>query len=156
MKFGIGFLIRVTLVILAILAFLIAIWLVAIPSQITYYTQPGPDVNASLDLLIITVLYVSISAWISFVDREAKEWEKLLLLLSLMGGLLIALTLAFAASTAVWPEPSWLASDYPTLVNNLHSTTDYMLMLAAILFASVLGFAIIPRRESILEWMKNA
>jgi hypothetical protein len=97
MKFGIGFLIRVTLVILAILAFLIAIWLVAIPSQITYYTQPGPDVNASLDLLIITVLYVSISAWISFGDREAKEWEKLLLLLSLVGGLLIALTLAFAA-----------------------------------------------------------
>lgn len=155
MKLRSDLLLRVSLIILSILALLIAIWLVYLPSQIIYYTQPGPNVNASLGLLVITILYSSISAWIRFGDKEVKEWEKLLLLLCMVGGLLMALYLAFAAWAAIWPEPYFVTRDYPTLVNNLHSTTDYMLMIAAILFASILGFTMVPRRKSIIEWIKN-
>lgn len=141
------------LIILAILALVIALWLVLFPSEIFYYTQPGPSVDASLELLIIVVLYIFISAWITFGDKEAKDWEKILLLFGMVFGLLLALYRGFVASTATFGSFPWLFS--PSLLNSLSATTDYMLIIAAILFAAILGFTMIPRRKSIIEWMKN-
>jgi hypothetical protein len=152
MRLGLGFLLRVVLVILAVLALVIAVWLVLLPSRILYYSQLGPSVSASVELLVIAVLFVSVSAWIRFGD-EVKDWEKPLLLLGILGGLLLALCIGFVTSTATIDEPPDLYS--PTLLNNLAATTDYMLIIAAILFAAILGFTMIPRRKSILEWMKN-
>ena len=153
MKLGLEFLLRVSLVILAVLALVIAFWLVLPPSRILYYSQPGPSVNASVELLVIAVLFVSVSAWIRFGDKEVKDWEKPLPLLGMLGGSLLALCIGFVTSTATIGEPPDLYS--PTLLNNLAATTDYMLIIAAILFAAILSFTMIPRRKSIIEWIKN-
>ncbi len=155
MKLGIGFLLRVSLVALAVLAFVIAFWFVFLPSQIQYYSQSGPNVNASLGLLVIAMLYVSISAWIRFGDKEVKDWERFLLLSGMVVGLVLALFLSFVAwgqSAFVFPN---IREMYPMLFNNLSETTDYMLVIAAILFAAIVSFTLIPRRKSIIEWMKN-
>jgi hypothetical protein len=155
MKISTGIFLRMSLVVFAVLALLVAVWFVLLPSQITYYTQPGPNVNASLGLLVITVLFVSIGAWIRFRDKKVKDWEKTLLLLSLASGLLMALGLALFVSIAIYPEWDFVARDYPTLVNNLHSTYYYMLIIASILFGAILGFTLVPRRRSIIEWIEN-
>jgi len=153
MKLSVGFLFRVLLVILAALALYIAFWFVFLPSNISYYTQPGPSVNASVVLLVISVLYISISAWISFGDRRVRDWEKPILLISMLFGLLSALFLSFDASFQdMYPV---IQMEYPMLYNNLAVTANYMLVIAAIMFLSILCFILIPRRKSIADWMRS-
>jgi membrane protease YdiL (CAAX protease family) len=155
MNLGLGFFLRVSLVVLAVLALVIAYWLVFLPSRIQYYTQPGPSVDACLGLLVIAVLYVSISGWIRFGDKEVRDWERFLLL----SGMVFGLVLALFESLFAWSQSAFLLHNiqemYPTLFDNLSETIDYMLVIAAILFLGIVCFTLIPRRKSIVEWMKN-
>lgn len=43
----------------------------------------------------------------------------------------------------------------PPYLNALSVLTDFLFMLAAILFVAILGFILISKRKSIIEWMKN-
>jgi len=155
MKLSVGFFLRVMLVILAALALYIAVWFVFLPTNnISYYTQPGPSVNASIVLLVISVLYIPISAWISFGDRKLRDWERPMLLVSMLFGLLSALFLSFNASFQDMWYPV-IHMEYPILYNNLAVTANYMLVIAAIMFLSILCFILIPRRKSIVNWMRS-
>jgi len=154
MKLSVGFLFRVMLVIFAALALCIAVWFVFLPSNISYYTQSGPSVNASVVLLVISVLYIPISAWISFGDRKLRDWEKPILLISMLFGLLSALFLSFNASFQDMWYPV-IHMEYPILYSNLAVTANFMLVIAAIMFLSILCFILIPRRKSILDWMRS-
>lgn len=153
MKLRLGFLLRVSLIILVVLALLIVYWLIWIPVNDNNLQRAGPSVNASVELLIIAVLYVSISLWIAFADKEVKSWERSLLLVGMICGLLLFLYLgliSWALSVFYFPDAA-----PPALLNNLSATSDFMFIIAAVLFATILGFTLIPRRKSIIEWMKN-
>jgi magnesium-transporting ATPase (P-type) len=118
---------------------------------------PGPSVTASVEFLVVAVLYISISFWIAFADRGVKSLEKKLMLVGMIIGLLVTLELAmfsWITIASVFNMGQIDPSFNPILFNNLSTTSNLMLMAAGMLFVAILGFVLIPRRKSIFEWIK--
>lgn len=146
---------RVLVIALVILALFLVYWLY-LEYRYNGAGDFGPTVTTGIGLLIAVVLFVSISFWIAFADREVKSWERNLLLVGMISGLLLFLFLGFIfALDLSMSMPGWRDAN-PTAVNNLSITTDLMLIIAAILFAGILGFILTRSRvRSIVDWMKT-
>jgi hypothetical protein len=141
---------RVLVIILVFAALFLVYGPLWIPLQVS---NVGPSVTVSIALLIIAILYISVSFCIAFADRRVKPWEKSLLLVGMIMGLFLFLGL-FSAFDLGLSSPGFLQAN-PAFVNNLMATTDLMFVIAVTLFTAIMGFTLIPRRKSIVEWLKN-
>jgi hypothetical protein len=151
-KLRLYLLLRVLVIILVFLALFLVYGPLWIPLRVS---NVGPNVTVSIALLIIAILYISVSFYIGFADKTVKPWEKSLLLVGMiMGFFLFSFLGLFSAFDLGLSSPGFLQAN-PAFVNNLTLTTDLMFVTAATLFTAILGFTLIPRRESIVEWLKN-
>ena len=85
---------RVLVIALVILALFLVYWLY-LEYRYNGAGDFGPTVTTGAGLLIAVVLFVSISFWIAFADKEVKSWERNLLLVGMISGLLLFLFLGF-------------------------------------------------------------
>ena len=134
---------RRTILILFAALFVIAFFLLyAILSESAQAPPgPGPSVATDVGLLITVVLCISIGFWISFADREAKNWkEGAWLIVGLIFGSAVFFLLGVGETIGLMG----VELSYPATFNNLSIAGDFLGAIAAILgLAAVLAFILI-------------
>jgi uncharacterized membrane protein len=100
----------------------------------------GPSVATDVGLLVTVVLCVSIGFWMSFADKEAKNWKRALLVVGLIFGSVVFLFLGVGETFGLMG----VELSYPATFNNLSMAGDFLLAIAAILgLGAVLAFILI-------------
>jgi len=108
---------------------------------------PGPSVVTDVGLLITVILCVSISFWLTFAGKEAKDWKKGALLFvglicgSVMFGFLSLLVFFDGASQEQWLQ----YYGYLATIDNISAAWNFLFAIAIILaVAAFLALILIP------------
>ena len=100
----------------------------------------GPSVVADVRLLITVVLCVSIGFWMSFADKEAKNWKRALLVVGLIFGSMVFLFSTIFETFGLMVDQVW----YPAVYDNLIMAGDFLFAIAVILgLAAILAVTLI-------------
>ena len=108
----------------------------------------APTAATGVALLITVILCLSVSLWAAFVDKEAKRWEGVLVLVGLILGSLLFLLSYFGASF----DLDWMTmtQQTPATINNESIVEDCLLAITIILgLAAVAVFILVLRCEPI-------
>jgi hypothetical protein len=141
----------------AIFLRMIIVGLVILASFLVYPLLPGQNigagssVTADVDLLATVILCVSVSLWVTFADKEAKGWERLLLLVGLAGGSLLFWFLSWSFKVDLDVSPGWTQTN-PTAAKNLSVSAEYMFIIGLIL---ALAAIIVAKQNTKLKTQTN-
>jgi hypothetical protein len=89
----------------------------------------GPSVVTDVGLLLTVVLCVFIGFWMSFADKEAKNWKRAWLVVGLIFGSMVFLFSTFVVTFNLMAVKLW----YPAIYDNLMMTGDFLFATAVIL-----------------------
>jgi hypothetical protein len=105
----------------------------------------APNATTGVELLITVILCLSVSLWAAFVDKEAKRWEGVLVLVGLiLGSLLFFLSYLVAITDLDWMT---LTQQTPATINNESIVIDCLVAITIILgLATIAVFGLILRR----------
>jgi hypothetical protein len=120
-----------------------------------WYGRPGyaPSetiVTTAEGVLITVVLCVPVSLWVILIDKKAKRWEKILLVVGIIAASFVFFLFGFWASV----DSQWWQNNAgnSTVAKNLSVVTDYLFVTAVILAcAVVLVFLVQYIDEVVLE-----
>lgn len=112
---------------LMVLAFLLLYTILSQSAQVP--PGPGPSVATDVGLLITVVLCVSISFWMTFADKKAKNWKKALLVVGLIYGSVVFFFLGVRETFGLMG----VKQGYPAAFNNLSVAGFFLVVIAAIL-----------------------
>jgi len=138
---------------------MIIVGLAVVAFFLVYPFLPGQNIGAAayelsvtvdLELLATVILCVSVSLWVTFADKEAKDWERLLLLTGLIGGSLFSWFLGWTFTVALG-SPGWRDTN-PDAAQNLTVSAWYMFIIGLIL---ALAAIIVARQSTKLKTQTN-
>jgi len=140
MKRRLAVLLRVLIIALVILALFLdysaAFW-----SNV----DSAPTATTGVELLITVILCLSLSLWAAFVDKEAKRWEGVLVLV----GLILGSLLFFFSYWRAFSDLHWMTLTQQTAatINNESIVIDCLVGITIILgLAAIAVFGLILRR----------
>jgi hypothetical protein len=102
----------------------------------------APTAATGVELLVTVILCLSVVLWSAFMDKEAKRWEGVLVLVGLiLGSLLFFLSCFRAYSDLIWMNLTYQTA---ATINNESIVVDCLLAITIILgLAAIAVFGII-------------
>lgn len=138
---------RRSAVLLRVLIIALAILAVFLDYSATFWgnVHSAPTATTGDVLLLTVILCLSVSLWAAFVDKEAKRWEGVLVLVGLILGSLLFFFSYFVSTTNLnWMN---LTQQIPATINNESIVIDCQVAITIILgLAAIAVFGLILRR----------